>query len=260
MSTTVIASTHGSSLYLWPARREVDLDALREVLKRNGQELLDNAVSGGNLEFIAAEGLDHAHANRLASDLRSLGLTVRVVNKTGITTSSRLSNAIAFQFMACVVAVLGVLTVAPALGMVLMGAATGLFAIAAVVPAFLSIVVGLLTLTNGIRIGANGTRLPVAGVPARALAEAEPGVVSQIAAMKDDLPAAIIEPLLETARELHAKAAANPGSDAAAELRALTEELARSEDEATVEKAKTLRNDVRRAQLAAREASGRRKN
>jgi len=255
MSTTVIASPFGSSLYWWPSRHELDDGALAAVLRLHGLDLLPGS-SDGAMEFIAAQDLEHGAANRLAQDLRGLGLTVRVVNKTGITTSRRLGNAAAAHFVALTVALLGLTMVSTMLvGLPLAGAAW--MAMLAVFPGILFVALGLVATANGLRIGMNGMALPVAGVSQDAVGTTESEVIARLEALKEDLPETIVDPMLRTARELHRIALANPDGEAAAELQALTEDLARSEDEQVAARAKGLRDDVRRARLAMREARGR---
>ncbi|MFT5684169.1 MAG: hypothetical protein ACI8RZ_005110, partial [Myxococcota bacterium] len=86
MPTTVIASRHGSTLALLPAASPpLDREKVRQVLSKHGLTLIDGSDLSLANEFIAAEDLDPAASARLADDLRALGLTVRVVNRTGLT-------------------------------------------------------------------------------------------------------------------------------------------------------------------------------
>jgi hypothetical protein len=243
MSTTVIASRHGFTLQLLPAAGPaLDLEGLRRVLARHGLGLIEGSDLARANEFIAAQDLEPAHASRLAEDLRELGLTVRVVNRTGLTGSNRVGIAAAGQFVLGMGALLvglagwtGLVEGNPWLGGALLGAG--------VVAAFNALTLQL----------AGGSALRVAGAPG----ETVPLLTDQLSDLSEHLPSHLVAPLLERARRLEEHARRDPEGQAALELQGLVEELQGLQDEEAAAEARELRQELARAKRAMRETQGR---
>lgn len=246
MSTTVVASRFGKQLAFasWAAPVALDEDALREVLSRHGLELLPGAL-GGN-EMIAADGLSPVRAARLAEDLRGLGLTVRVVNKTGLTQSARVANALT-------VCILGVLFTLPLVPFV------ALTALAGEVPMLAAVVLavpGLFFALNALLIAwRGGATLPIAGAVRD---PDEQDVVARVVeSLRGEVPDHVLASILERAQALEAEARLDPQGPVAAELAALAEDDAQRRRAEAADAARALREELRRARLAAAEVQGR---
>ncbi len=222
MSTTVIASRHGAALYLAPwLPSAVDPAAVREVAAAHGVDLFDAELLRTRLEVVVASGLEPAPAARLASALRQQGLTVRVVNDPSITQSARLSTAVALLLLAAI-----------ALGPL-------------VVPA-------LLALVNAAIIGTGGLSLPVVGVPSARPALAVK-VLDRLRALGDELPAHVLDPLVDKAEALAREATVNPEGPAIPALRDLLADL-EAEGEVQVQSTgRSLRRELAQARRASRE-------
>lgn len=254
MSTTVIASRHGLELYLTPILGSaLDTLALREVLARHGITLVDAPNLTRLPELIAAEGLPPAEAQALATDLRNLGLTVRVVNRTQLTTSSRISLAISGWFMAAVGGLMvGLVSRSAALGAIANGQDVSGFVAVLGILSLVALVLGSVNaLTLMLR---GGSRLQVVG-SSREGPAALP-LLEELGLLEAHLPDAITQPLLERARKLETHARKEPDGAAARELRALVDELRSTANDRAGEEARELAEDVRRARLALRETSG----
>jgi len=241
MSTTVIASRHGPGLFLLPAASAaLDTEALRGVLARHGQTLVGGSDLASANEIIAAEGLDPLAASRLAEDLRALGLTVRVVNRTALTGSSRVGNALAMQMFIAMASV----TALAAGGT---GLTEGNPIIGGVVLA-LGIVAALLAALNALTLQRHGGyRLRVAGTTATA---APAQLTEQLSGLAEHLPDHLLAPIMDRARQLEVHARRDPDGEAAQELQALLDELRGSTDKAAADEARALREEVRRAKQA----------
>lgn len=243
MSTTVVASRHGSSLALMPvAGPPLDQLALRDVLARHGLEL----VGGSDLltahEFIAAEGLDPADAAALADDLRAAGFSARVVNRVELTTSRRVANAMAFQMVGGMVGLLATVT-----GLERLAPGTGGYVLAG-----LGALVMAVAALNGLSLARHGgSGLRVAGVargssPTRQLTD-------QLSHLEQVLPSHLSAPLLARARTLKRQALAQPEGRAARELQELLDELRGEADEQAAAELRELRAELARARSARRE-------
>ena len=232
MSTTVIASAHGASLFLFPlAGGAVDKDALEAVLRRHG--LAPLADPGRSPEFVAARGLSLADAHALAEDLRGIGLQVRVVPRDDIRLSSRVGQALSAWFIS------GVFTLP---GLVML--ASGEIGAVGLVP----VAVAALAALNAAVVGARGgNRLPV--IADRSSIEEAP-VLTAIEDLRGSLPDTLADDLLERARVLVRRARTNPDGQAAAELRTLSAELEGLRDEADVAEVRDLRGQLARARAA----------
>ncbi|MCP4808535.1 MAG: hypothetical protein GY913_18965 [Proteobacteria bacterium] len=246
MSTTVIASRHGARLHVLPAgTAPLDVDAVRRVLARHGLGLVEGAELPTANEFIAAQDLDPAAAGRLAEDLRAIGLTVRVVNRTGLTTSNRMALATSAH---AAIGLAGVM----ALSAGAIGLAEGNVLVAAAMLA-LGVVASGLSLTNIVSLlRSGGNRLLVAGTTSEA-----PLLTEKLADLSEGLPEHLAEPLLERARRLEAHARQDPEGEAARELQQLVDELGQSKDQAAADEARELRAELARARRAMKETQGR---
>lgn len=248
MSTTVIASRHGTRLFLLPAAsRALDVEAVRVVLERHGQTLLEGSELASTNEIIAAQGLDPEAASRLAEDLRGIGLTVRVVNRTGLTGSQRVGNALAVQMMFGMTGLLALLGGYTGLheGSAILGAALLALGVAAI---------GLALLNAIILQRHGGARLRLAGTQRAA---GPLGLTDQLADLTAHLPDHLLAPILARARKLEAHARRDPDGEAARELEALLGELRDSADLDAADEARSLAEEVRRAQRAVRELKAR---
>jgi hypothetical protein len=244
MGTTVIGSRHGVSLWLLPAAGpRLKRDALAQVLERYGLTLAGGADLGTANEFIAAENLDPTTAARLADDLRAIGLSARVVNRTGLTASSRVGNALATQMFVAMTGLLGAAA----------SATSGLaydelgFVLGVSVIAFAAL--------NAIVLQWHGSgRLRVVGAPLREQPPAQ--LTDQLSNLADHLPNHVVAPLLEKARVLQAHAHRDPDGQAASELEALLADLRKVDDDAAVQEVRALREELARARRALRESGG----
>lgn len=243
MSTTVIASPHGLSLFLLPmSGPQPDPDRLSRVLERRGLALLPGALEGS--EFIAAQGLAAGDAARLAEELRALGLTVRVVNQADISRSARIGNALAVNAVASVAA-LTILSVA---------VAAGGTALLVALPALL---LGILALLNLITLAQRGgLQLPVAAAepPAQAVGRSE--LSELLDELRESLPEHVVGPIVARAQDLELRARRDPQGEAAAALHGLIEELQGHEDARIADEVRSLRDDLQRARRAMLEAQG----
>ncbi len=244
MSTTVIASRHDARLVLLPAASPpLDREAVGRVLARHGLTIIDGSDLAGVNEFIAAEGLEPAAAVRLADDLKAIGLTVRVVNRTGLTTSQRIGGVLAGLMILGAMSSIGI-------GTGIIGLTEGDPIIGAM---FLTVsALGmLLAAFNGVTLQrGSGSRLRVAGQTADRPAQ----LTEQLAGLAEHLPGHLVAPMLERARRLEAHARRDPDGQAAAELESLVAELRGHDDQAAADEAKQLREDVARARRAMQEA------
>ncbi|MFT5584055.1 MAG: hypothetical protein ACI9VR_001640 [Cognaticolwellia sp.] len=238
MSTTVIASAAGLSLYLAPwAAGKVDMVALNAVLLRHG--LQPRGTEQPNLEFIAAEGLEPEPARMLAEDLRAIGMHVRVRKKLDLERSARVGQAIGMQFTALPV-LMGVL-----LSVVSSGAMGIDWSLLAFVPPLLLIVANLVA----IRVkGSN--KLESASKPANTTGQVSQALLS----VRDELPDGLFSRLLTQAQDLEAKVANNPDSQAAEELKELAASLRRDEEADVVDQVSELKKELDQARQAIREA------
>lgn len=249
MSTTVIASRHGLGLGLFPAASpRLDVEALRAVLARHGLDLIDGSDLATANALIAAQGLAPVAAGRLAEDLRGLELTVRVVNRTGLTGSRRLGEALAGQ---AVIGMAGVLAMVAGRT----GLAEGDPRIGAAMLAVGALLAGLAAL-NGLVLQRGGAaRLRLAGTLAPPADAAL--LTDQLSSLAADLPDHLAAPLLARAQRLEAHARKDPEGQAAAALRDLSDELRAAEDRTATDEAETLRQELAQAQRALRETQGR---
>jgi len=252
MSTTVIASRHGVSLFLLPAAGpSLDQRAVSAVLERHGLDLIEGSDLERAHEFVAAEGLEHAAAAALAEDLRDIGLSARVVNRTQLTGSSRVGNAMAAQMM---IGMAGLMTMGLATQVEHNNIGPEWFFL---IPMLGGALLLLLAIINGIALNMRGGYgLRVAGAieaptPLRALTD-------QLAALETQLPSHMTGPLLAQANKLMAHARADPNGEAAAELALLMEELRSDVDVQAAEEARELREEVGRARRALAETQKRR--
>ena len=238
MSTTVIASAAGLSLYLAPwAAGKVDMVALNAVLLRHG--LQPRGTDQPNLEFIAAEGLEPERARMLAEDLRAIGLHVRVRKKLDLERSSRVGQAIGMQFTALPM-LMGVL-----LSVVSTGAMGIDWSLLAFVPPLLLLVANLVA----IRVkGSN--KLESASKPANTTGQVSRALLE----MRDELPDSLFSRLLTQAQDLEAKVAKNPDSQAAPELEELAASLRERNDAEVVDQVSELKQELEEARRAIAEA------
>lgn len=242
MSTTVIASRHGAALHLAPAlSADLDVEAVRRVLADHGLRVADEAALTDANEFIAGQDLDPSDAGRLAADLRALGLTVRVVNRTGLTQSRRVSGATAVQSALAMVGVLAI--TAGVTGLTEGSAVVGALMLAAGLAASGVSVSGLLSLLRG-----GGSRLAIG-----AAAVQTPRLSDRLAQLTEDLPAHLAEPILQRARRLEVLAKVDPTGPAALELQRLTADL---DVDQTAAEGRELRDEVARARRALQEMRG----
>ena len=235
MSTTVIASTLHSRLALFPlGAPALDVDALRGVLRRHGIAWVgDPAIRNAN-EFIAAQDLPADRAAALAQDLHEAGFATRVVNRTGLTGSRRVGNAIATQMA---IAMLGVAATSLAVD----HAGVSPWVLVAVLPVLLAIV-------NLIAINRRGgARLPLAG---GTHAAPELDVAAEVARTVAGLPDNLAGPLVARASRLQEQLRTHPEGPAAQELAALLQELRAHDAERLTLEARRLREDVRQASRA----------
>jgi hypothetical protein len=243
MSTTVILSRHGFALNLLPAMSPaLKPGEVARVLARHGLALIDGSDLALANEVIAAEGLPPAEAVRLADDLRALGLTVRVVNRTGLTMSRRVGNALAGQF---VLAMGGLLTIMAGQATLAEGGMVAAAVMMAVGAAM--ILSGALTALTLQRRG--GASLRVAGQVADPAAQ----LTEQLAGLTEHLPEHLVAPMLDRARKLEVHARRDPQGEAAQELAALVAELSGHEAQAAADEARKLREEVTRARRAMQE-------
>jgi hypothetical protein len=246
MTTTVVASRHGLSLTLLPAAGPtLDREALRRVFARHGLSLIDGADLASANEFIAAEGLEPAAAVRLVDDLRAIGLTARVVNRTGLTGSRRVGNAIVAQFaigMAGFIALsagsVGIVEGNPTIAVIML-----------VLGALLMLAAAFNAFTLQRR---GGYSLHVAGTAAGPLLLTE-----QLSQLADQLPSHLADPMIARAEKLQAHAQKDPDGPAAQELQSLLDEFRTIEAQAAADEARALREELARARQALRETQGR---
>ncbi|MCB9689205.1 MAG: hypothetical protein H6738_03455 [Alphaproteobacteria bacterium] len=243
MSTTVIVSSVGDAALVaarWSAPA-LDTTALAKVLSAHGLSLLPGTTDAN--EVIAAEGLAPARAAALADDLRAAGFTARVVNRTGLTQSRRVGNALTVAFVVAV-ATLPFATLGVALDKV------------PDVMAWLA-VPGLFFVLNALAIARRGgTHLAVAGAVAEPQEHTE--VDRLLDGLRDQLPDHLLAPIVEQARRLQAEAARDPEGPAAAELASLLAEEGEARRERVAEDARTLGDALRRARAAVAETGNRR--
>lgn len=236
MSTTVIASGAGLSLYLAPwASGEVDIDAVNRVLLRHGLQTRGSEQPG--VEFIAAEGLSDAQARELASDLQAIGLTVRVKRRVGLERSARVGQALYFNL---------------ALIMMLVGMGIPVAIETGFHPGLLAMALPALYMMFNVAALARrgGNTLALASKPAQ-----DQGQVSQaLLEMRDELPDALFARLLTRAQALEAKVATHPNGQAAQELEELARSLKDQQDEQVAEEVSELKDDLDQARRAIREA------
>ncbi len=236
MSTTVIASAAGLSLYLAPwAAGKVDMDAVDQVLLRHGLQTRGSEQPG--VEFIAAEGLSDAQARELASDLQAIGLTVRVKRRVGLERSARVGQALGANL---------------ALILMLVGMGIPVAIETGFHPGLLAMVLPALYMMFNVASLARrgGNTLALASKPAQ-----DQGQVSRaLLEMRDELPDALFARLLTRAQELEAKVATNPGGQAAQELEELARSLQDQQDEQVAEEVSELKQDLDKARRAIREA------
>jgi len=254
MSTSVILSRHRASLVLLPAAGpRLDRAAVSEVLERHGLRLLPGSDLDQAHEVIAAEGLSRRDAAALAGDLRELGAHVRVVNKTGLTQSRRIANAVVAQVM---IGFVGISSLALA-GLPLIDAAKD-GASLAMPAAWIGVGVGALILAwvalNALVLQRGGGGLSVVG--ASSSSPDQLLLTDQLADLTRDLPEHVSEPLLERARRLEVHARQDPEGQAAIELQDLIDELRQARDGQAADEARELREDVLRARRALAETRG----
>jgi hypothetical protein len=239
MSTTVIASSAGLSLYLAPwASGKVDMAAVNRVLQSHGLQTRDQAQP--NMEFIAAEGLEPEAAQALGEDLKAIGLRVRIRQRVGLERSARVGQAMALQLIA-----MGML-----IGLILPVAINGGTApnLAALIPLLMA---ALYAIANTVSIGIKGGNvLERVAEPAR-----QQGQVSNaLLEMRDELPDGLFTRLLTQAQDLEAKVAKNPNGQAAQELEELAASLRERNDAETVDQVSELKQELEAARRAIAEA------
>lgn len=234
---TVIASAHGASLYLAPyLRPTIDLKALDRVLARYDLYRVDSAPMP--IEFVISRDLDAHTSAALARDLREIGLVVRVVPRPDITMSARIGNAMLAPMMLGSLAALG-MTWSLALLPGPLGPVLGALGVSAV---------GVHALASFAAL-AQATRLPLV-----ATTPPPNSVVRDVSALVAGLPDHVARPLLERARDLEARARANPDGVAARELDAMRKDLAEEREQQIEREARDLRRDLAQARAAMREA------
>ena len=251
MSTTVVASRHRASLAVFPvAGPPLDVDALRQVLGRHGLELLGDSDLLTAHEFITAEGLDPTEAVALAEDLRGIGLHARVVNRTSLTTSRRVANAMGAQMVLSFAGFLATITASTGVQDAI-GRGDPVGAIPVVVGVLAVLTLGLAGI-NGLTLARQGgSALRVAGVargssPTRQLTD-------QLSHLEQVLPGHLAAPMLARARQLERQALAHPDGEAARELATLIDELRSDADEQAAKELRELREELARARRAAKE-------
>ena len=226
MSTVVASSLPTWALWLTPWRATLpDSHALDRVLAKYGLEPLPGGHRG--LEFIAGQGLTPDEAASLAEDLRNLGLHARVSQKDVLTSSSRIANAFVAQFFGFIATVPLALTLLPAVGVA-------------------APVAGVTIALSG------GNRLELAAEPP----SDDQGMGATVAAVRRIaalLPEHVGAPMLERTRRLAARANAQPDGEAAAELRAMAEDLTAEQDHRDAEEARALKRELAEARRAMRE-------
>ena len=237
MSTTVIASSAGLSLYLAPwASGKVDMAAVNRVLLSHGLQTRGQAQP--NMEFIAAEGLEPEAARALAEDLKALGLHVRVRQKTGLERSARIGQASAINFSALLMMLAFLIPV---------GAATGELSpalVALLIPTLLVLINQMTLWTRG------GNTLELATKAAKRSGQ----VSAALLEMRDELPDGLFTRLLTQAQDLEAKVAKNPNGQAAQELEELAASLRERNDAETVDQVSELKQELEAARRAIAEA------
>ncbi|MFT5584056.1 MAG: hypothetical protein ACI9VR_001641 [Cognaticolwellia sp.] len=235
MPTTVIASSAGFSLYLAPwASGKVDMVAVNAVLLRHG--LQARGTEQPNLEFIAAEGLETEAARALATDLREVGLNVRVRKKVGLERSSRVGDALAGNYLVAAIAI--------GIGSTLLGTGSGPEAALLLLPL-------LAAAANLIAISMKGSgTLELASKPA----ESHGQVSRALLEMRHELPDGLFTSLLIQAQDLEAKVANNPDGQAAQELEELAASLRDHQDAEAVDQVSELKQELAQARKAIAEA------
>ncbi|MFK7930401.1 MAG: hypothetical protein AB8H79_19590 [Myxococcota bacterium] len=254
MTTTVIASRHHATLMVAPlAGPALDKDALTQVLHRHGLRLIDGTDLATAHEFIAAEDVEPAAAAALAEDLRSIGLHARVVNRTGLTGSRRVGQAIATQLMTGMVGLsVFMMSLLPVIDAMKDGDVFG--NPLAAIPLGMGVLAMGWAAVNGLVLqqrGGSGIRL--AGKDRLSVSE-DRQLTDQLSDLLADLPPEMSASLMERARELEVHARNEPEGRAAAELRALVDEIRNDVDADAAQAAVSLREEVARARRAIREA------
>ncbi|MEN0064443.1 MAG: hypothetical protein AAGA48_20010 [Myxococcota bacterium] len=235
---TVIASAHGTSLYLAPyLKPRVDTKGLDRVLARYG---LYRAESGPlPVEFVVSRDLDGHTSAALARDLREVGLVVRVVPRSDITMSARIGQATVVPMMLGPFAVLAMTwalaLLPPPFGSIMAALSIGLVGLHAMA--------SFVTLSQSMRLPLFTTMPPANSV------------VRDVSDLVAGLPEHVARPLLERARDLEARARVNPDGAAARELESMRADLAEERERQDERDARDLRRDLAQARAAMREAT-----
>ena len=239
MPSTVIASRHGLSLFVLPLTgKPVDEARLAQILDGYGLRLVPGVAH--HSEFVAAEDLDGDEASALAADLEAMGLTVRVVDRTEIHRSARIGNALSANVIA-----------AAGLAITALAALAGDVSGALLAPA----VVGSLWATGNLLtlVGRGGLALRRATVEGTS---SDGDVIAAIAAMRGQLPDAILDPLEARARSLQRRARSNPDGAAARALAELAGELRDLDEAEQISEVRDLKEALTRARRAMLETQG----